>query len=284
MNHFVNNAKRSLRRMMGGSIIDIVCGLQILGVVTYLLSPEFFGYLILNPALVVRGQIWRIVTFLAYPPAVTGGDAISFVIFNAIGIYCVRLFGLLVEQVWGRFKFNCYIISGVLLHATVSVLIYLITGMPLPLFPNYLVYSFFFVFALMFPDMQVLFMMLIPLKSSWIAVFEGVMYIYSFVRGSLIDRIEILLSIALMGIFFGWLTFGKKGPVYQKKRSREFQKKTEKIRVVKNPHRCAVCGRTSEDSPGMEFRYCSKCEGSYEYCMDHLYTHKHVKKGETPEE
>ena len=68
-------------------------------------------------------------------------------------------------------------------------------------------------------------MMLIPLKSSWIAVFEGVMYIYSFVRGSLIDRIEILLSIALMGIFFGWLTFGKKGPVYQKKRSREFQKK-----------------------------------------------------------
>lgn len=284
MNHFVNNAKRSLRRMMGGSIIDIVCGLQILGVVTYLLSPELFGYLILNPALVVRGQIWRIVTFLAYPPAVTGGDAISFVIFNAIGIYCVRLFGLLVEQVWGRFKFNCYIISGVLLHAALSVLIYLITGMPLPLFPNYLVYSFFFVFALMFPDMQVLFMMLIPLKSSWIAVFEGVMYIYSFVRGSLIDRIEILLSIALMGIFFGWLTFGKKGPVYQKKRSREFQKKTEKIRVVKNTHRCAVCGRTSEDSPGMEFRYCSKCEGSYEYCMDHLYTHKHVKKGEKPEE
>ncbi len=122
---------------------------------------------------------------------------------------------MLVEQVWGRFKFNCYIISGVLLHAAVSVLIYLITGMPLPLFPNYLVYSFFFVFALMFPDMQVLFMMLIPLKSSWIAVFEGVMYIYSFVRGSLIDRIEILLSIALMGIF-GWLTFGKKARFIRK--------------------------------------------------------------------
>lgn len=216
MNHFVNNAKRSLRRMMGGSIIDIVCGLQILGVVTYLLSPEFFGYLILNPALVVQGQIWRIVTFLAYPPAVTGGDAISFVIFNAIGIYCVRLFGLLVEQVWGRFKFNCYIISGVLLHAAVSVLIYLITGMPLPLFPNYLVYSFFFVFALMFPDMQVLFMMLIPLKSSWIAVFEGVMYIYSFVRGSLIDRIEILLSIALMGIFLDGLPLEKKARFIRK--------------------------------------------------------------------
>ena len=45
--------------------------------------------------------------------------------------------------------------------------------------------------------------------------------------------------------------------------------------------RCAVCGRTDKDSPGMEFRYCSKCEGSYEYCMDHLYTHQHVKKSDS---
>ena len=64
----------------------------------------------------------------------------------------------------------------------------------------------------------------------------------------------------------------------QKKRSQEFQKTTQKMKVVKRGHKCAVCGRTDKDSPGMEFRYCSKCEGNYEYCMDHLYTHKHVKK------
>ncbi len=46
--------------------------------------------------------------------------------------------------------------------------------------------------------------------------------------------------------------------------------------VNRTHHKCAVCGRTDEESPGMEFRYCSKCEGSYEYCMDHLYTHQHV--------
>ena len=50
------------------------------------------------------------------------------------------------------------------------------------------------------------------------------------------------------------------------------------MKAVKRGHKCAVCGRTDKDSPGMEFRYCSKCEGNYEYCMDHLYTHKHVKK------
>jgi hypothetical protein len=41
-------------------------------------------------------------------------------------------------------------------------------------------------------------------------------------------------------------------------------------------HRCAVCGKTELDDPDMEFRFCSKCNGNYEYCRDHLYTHKHV--------
>ena len=43
-------------------------------------------------------------------------------------------------------------------------------------------------------------------------------------------------------------------------------------------HRCAICGRTQEEFPDLEFRYCSKCEGNYEYCADHLFTHQHVKK------
>ena len=43
-------------------------------------------------------------------------------------------------------------------------------------------------------------------------------------------------------------------------------------------HCCAVCHRTELDAPDLEFRFCSKCEGSYEYCSDHLYTHIHVVK------
>ena len=43
-------------------------------------------------------------------------------------------------------------------------------------------------------------------------------------------------------------------------------------------HKCAICGRTELDSPELEFRYCSKCEGNYEYCSDHLFTHEHVRR------
>lgn len=45
-------------------------------------------------------------------------------------------------------------------------------------------------------------------------------------------------------------------------------------------HRCAVCGRTELDDPNLEFRYCSKCQGNYEYCMDHIFTHIHVRTGD----
>ncbi len=41
-------------------------------------------------------------------------------------------------------------------------------------------------------------------------------------------------------------------------------------------HKCAICGRTELTNPDLEFRFCSKCNGNYEYCNDHLFTHKHV--------
>lgn len=69
----------------------------------------------------------------------------------------------------------------------------------------------------------------------------------------------------------------------QVRRRKKFQKEIRNARVnpdaakVGAKHRCAVCGRTELDDPNLEFRYCSKCNGAYEYCQDHLFTHEHVK-------
>ena len=41
-------------------------------------------------------------------------------------------------------------------------------------------------------------------------------------------------------------------------------------------HKCAICGRTELSNPELEFRFCSKCNGNYEYCNDHLFTHTHI--------
>ena len=41
--------------------------------------------------------------------------------------------------------------------------------------------------------------------------------------------------------------------------------------------RFPICGRTEKDGDNLEFRFCSKCNGNYEYCQEHLFTHTHVK-------
>ena len=109
MGKFSNNWKRRNGNFLGfRSIIDIVCALEILGVVLFLIAPQFvMNYLILNPAAILHGQIWRIVTFLVYPPAITGSDAIMFVLMNALGIYCIRAFGTIVGF-FRNYPFLCF--------------------------------------------------------------------------------------------------------------------------------------------------------------------------------
>ena len=235
------------------------------------------GYLALSPYHILHGQIWRLVSWVLIPPS--GLD-----IFTIIMLIFYYSLGTALERTWGEFRYNVYIFSGILFTVIGAFLLYFIGGLQISLYgasiisTYYINLSIFLAFAANYPDMQVLFMMVLPLKASWIAVAEAGIYIYSFITGGLIEKIEIVLSLILIGVFFGWMTFAGPSGFKQKKRSQEFQKTTQKMKVVKRGHKCAVCGRTDKDSPGMEFRYCSKCEGNYEYCMDHLYTHKHVKK------
>ena len=61
------------------------------------------------------------------------------------------------------------------------------------------------------------------------------------------------------------------------KRRRTYEKKVKVAAARSTRHRCAVCGRTEKDGEELEFRFCSKCSGNYEYCQDHLFTHEHRK-------
>ena len=65
----------------------------------------------------------------------------------------------------------------------------------------------------------------------------------------------------------------------QQMKRKEFRAKTKSLNNMSRnvtKHKCAICGRTDESNPELEFRFCSKCNGNYEYCNDHLFTHKHV--------
>lgn len=72
---------------------------------------------------------------------------------------------------------------------------------------------------------------------------------------------------------YGGSTGGSSGSTSSSQSSRP-QMKYKSSAIAK--HKCAICGRTSESNPELSFRFCSKCEGNFEYCEEHIFTHKHV--------
>ncbi len=217
--------------------------------------------------------------------------------FCLIALYFYYMIGNALEQTWGSFRFNLYFFTGVLFHVIAAFLIYLFTGQVYLLGTTYLNLSLFFAFAAVYPDMEFLLFYLIPVKAKWLAWFDGVFFVwtvvqaflpsyggtYSSYRASAFAAVVSLLNFLIF--YFSTRNYAKISPKQQKRR-REFKKQMQRRepnhysaqpdgRVPR--HRCAVCGRTELDHPELEFRYCSKCNGNYEYCQDHLFTHEHVK-------
>ena len=245
------------------------------GIVIDLVMPGlYYQYLCLDAAAILRGQVWRLVTFLICPPS-------SGLFFNLIAMFLYYSLGTTLERVWGTFRFNLYFFSGILFHIIAAFVIYFLMGVSVPLTPFYLNNSLFLAFAATFPQMQFYLYGLLPIRAYWLGIFIGAEFLYEFLFGGLIARICIGLALLNFVIFFMMTRNYSKISPREIKRKQKFKSdmktaQAEKIRLTH--HKCAVCGRTEKDDPNLEFRYCSKCEGNLEYCMDHLYTHKHVTK------
>ena len=130
-----------------------------------------------------------------------------------------------------------------------------------------------------YPDMELLLYFVLPIKIKWMAYVYAAYILYDFVQGNWITRTAIAASLLNFILFF--LSSRNIQPYTPKEqaRKRKFKKQTRPHMTYANGamHRCAVCGKTELDDPTLEFRFCSKCKGNYEYCQEHLFTHEHVK-------
>ena len=255
------------------------------GFILQLINPSFYyQYLSLDASAILHGQIWRIITFMIQPPSTS-------VIFIIFALYLYYMIGTQLERAWGAFRFNVYFFAGILFHVLAAILVYLITGISLPIDTWYLNMSLFFAFAALYPNVQFLLFFVIPVKVKWLALLDGAYFLYTVIlaflpsyRGGIFgiiykaNAVAAVVSILNFIIFFLGSRNMKPYSPKQVKRKREFQKKIRPVNTYANgaKHRCAVCGRTELDNPNLEFRYCSKCNGNYEYCQDHLFTHTHV--------
>ncbi len=277
---FFEKLERKYGRYAIQGVPKMIAMLYGLGMVIQFFNPMiYFQFLSLDGGAILHGQIWRIITFMMYPPiSMAGGFQINLmgILLNLMIIPTYYFLGTTLENIWGAFRFNVYFLMGILGHVLGAVAAYLVWGVNVYLTPVYLNFSLFIAVALMFPEVQFYLFGAIPVKAKYLAVAETAIYMYEFARGPLITKLEVGLSLMNVVLFFLVTRNVRRFSPKEMKRKREFKTQVKMMPAGRTRHRCAVCGRTEEDGAQIEFRYCSKCAGSYEYCQDHLYTHQHV--------
>ena len=225
------------------------------------------------PAILRHFQIWRLVTFLFVP---LSHSPFSLV----LSLYFYWWIGKSLEQEWGTTKFTVFYACGVLFNIVFG---FLAGGTS----ATYLNLSLFFAFASLYPDLQVLLFFLIPVKVKWLAwidaAFFGLSVLFNLMHLNFVGALLPLVAVLNYVLFFwSFLRDFFQRRVYrvQHQTSRQtinFKKATRDVKKEKGYlHKCAVCGVTDADDPNMEFRYCSKCNGYYCYCMNHINNHVHI--------
>ena len=243
---------------------------------------ELYYWLAFDRRLILQGQVWRLFTY----PLTYGTNNL---VLTAISLLCYWSLGTAVERQWGTLRFNLYYFTGMLLLDAYAMIFGGWAD------ATHLNLSLFLAYATMYPDAQFLLLFVIPVKAWIFALVDLGLVIYDVVYYSSYGLFPFSLFpiVALLNYF---LFFGKEVrnvlPPSLRRRNRmrpvkQVKPKTIQFHPAQKPaaqpapkeaytHRCTICGRTDVSNPELEFRYCSRCNGYYCYCQDHISNHTHM--------
>lgn len=182
--------------------------LQGFGFLTVKLRPEAMAELFLIPQLVLAGDIWRLLTFMAIPMS-TGFWMIFIILFL---YYIVNT----LENEWGEFKATFYLLISVV----ATILYSFITGYPVTSFTD-IEASLFLAAAMLYPQQQIMLFLVIPVKMIWLAYLTAAFIVYRLITGDWYDRGYMAVVYLNYLIFFGPYHINQ---IKAYKRRREFQK------------------------------------------------------------
>ena len=279
---FLNKMERRFGRFAIPGLMRYMVGCYIIGYVIMYFFPQLLNWISLEPYFIIHGQVWRLVSWLLIPP----GTSLIWAVIMIIFYYQI---GTALEHTWGTFRFNVYIFGGIIFTIIGAFIMYFIVGgtqmtTGVATFSTYYInLTIFLAFAVTYPEHRVLVYFLIPVKMKWLAYIYIALAIYGAVVAGWPARVAIICSLANFLIFFMMTRKYKQVSPKEIHRKQSFKKKvsqptgyTGKGGTI-TKHKCAICGRTELDDPNLEFRFCSRCNGNYEYCQEHLFTHEHIK-------
>jgi len=255
--------------------------------IVYLMSAMAGNYILynllcFNRAAILQGQIWRLVTYpLTYQ--------IANPLLMLISLFCYYSIGRAMEHVWGTLRFNLFYLTGVVM---MDIYCLIFGGQASAVYLNL---SLFLSYATLYPDAQFLLFFIIPVKAWFFALFDLVIVLIDLFTLPFPYSFFSVISIANYLLFFGadvlnviprtWRVklaglFGRKVRSQPRPKVIPFDsgsRQAPKTQPTANyTHRCTVCGRTDVTNPELEFRYCSRCNGYYCYCQEHISNHSHI--------
>ena len=245
-------------------------------------TPILYSLLVFDRNAILHGQIWRLIS---YPLTFYNNN----VLLMALMLFCYYSLGRSMETIWGTFRFNLFYLTGIVM---MDVYCLLFGGQA---DVTYLNLSLFLSYATMFPNAGFLLFFIIPVKAWIFALVDLALVIYGLIVYPFPYNFFSVISLANYFLFFGKDVLNVIPLSWRIKFNRVFKKGAApsqpkvvpfaKIEVKKVPvqqakpaytHRCTICGRTDVSHPQLEFRYCSKCNGYFCYCEDHISNHTHV--------
>ena len=155
-----------------------------------LFKPEFIAVLTLDPSRLLRGEVWRIVTFLFVPPP---AGPLWLALWIALLYACLQA----LEAAWGDFRFEVFVAVGALACAAGGRA----TGAEFS--NNYLILAAFLAFARLMPDRELLVLFVLPVKLRWLAALAAVWAALIFATAGLTGRVELLCGLSPYLLFHG---------------------------------------------------------------------------------
>jgi hypothetical protein len=188
---WLNKLERKFGRYAPQDILIYITVTMFIVYLISLLTPQYnvIPYLSLIPSLVLKGEVWRLISFIVIPP-----DSSPLFIFFAL--YFFYLIGSSLEAKWGSFRFNAYYIIGII----GTIISAFLSGGATNLFLNL---SLFFAFATIYPDYEIMLFFAIPVKIKYLALLDALYFVFIIIMGSFTDKLACIAAILNFLLFFG---------------------------------------------------------------------------------
>jgi membrane associated rhomboid family serine protease len=197
------------RRMPGFGIPNLalyLVGIQACGYLLTLANPNAIFLLMLDPSLVLKGEVWRLVTFLAVPPQLSP-------IWIVFALYFLYFIVNGIEEEWGEFRTTLYVLVAVLLTIAFSFAF----GCPI-VSATKLASTLFLAAATIAPEHQILIFFILPVKMKWLAWVSVAFIVFSLIFGSMLGRLYLVAVYANYLLFFGPYFAGRLKAFYRRKK------------------------------------------------------------------